>query len=78
MYMTGISTSYNYITKPFPEMVIDWSSEKIIKKEASQCFDFKVFRRLEPFLELHDAYPTHATEVTEIMVEVTQMFLQCT
>ena len=48
-----------HVTKPFPEMVIDWSSRPIIKKEASQCFDFKVFRRLEAVLEPHDAYTTH-------------------
>ena len=30
---------------------------------------------LEAFLELHGVHHTHATEITELMVEVTQMFL---
>ena len=40
---------HSYVTKPVPEILIDKSSEKktgLIKREASQCFDFKVFRRL--------------------------------
>ena len=39
---------HKYVTKPFPEMLIDVLKRRpgLINREASQHFDFKVFRRL--------------------------------
>ena len=58
-------------------MLIDWCSEKktglIKEKLNSQHFDFKVFGRLKAVLKLHDAYPTHATEITENVFPVVKV-----
>ena len=72
---------HNYVTKPFPEMIIDRYSKKktgLIKREASQHFDFKVFRRLvwKHFLNFMMCTPHTCNWDNWNMVEVTKMFLQ--
>ena len=54
---------HKYVTKPFPEMVIDWSSrsdKKGLKEKLLNILTLMSSKTcLEAVLELHDVYTTH-------------------